>query len=366
MHEKFRLFIQWFPAITLLCYLSGCGGGATVSGGGAIESVANTILSDSTTSSGPAPVVETVADVRPANTQDRVPSDTLQTTENTEVSAVQSPTADTGEPVPEELLFPIDTGNESTRVTPPPGTSESQPVEAREYSIADITDLILVTGQSNALGADTTYDPAKDAPHKRVFAFTEDGWLPADLHQVWDLGWFPRGNKGGDPSNNFSLHAAKEIAYRQSDRVVGFVLASAPGESIDHWGSDGDFFAEIDRKVLSAINQLPHKSGVDAILWHQGESDEGDHGYGEKLDNLIKNFRQQSWFASDRPFICGETAAFDIVNQQLMAINNNGDRWSACVDGAGLQTREDGYHFNAQGLRELGRRYGARYLSMDK
>ena len=169
------------------------------------------------------------------------------------------------------------------------------------------------------------FDANLDSPHERVFAFTDNGWQRADLHQVWDLDWFPRGNPADHPSNNFALHAAKEMAHRRPDRVIGFVLISAPGMGIEHWNGSGEFFAEIDQKVIAAINQLPHKSGIDGIFWHQGETDEGDYSYGEKLDQVIGNFRQQSWFAGNRPFICGETAAFDVVNRQLMALNSNGD-----------------------------------------
>ena len=157
---------------------------------------------------------------------------------------------------------------------------------------------------------------------------------------------------------------AKEIVRQRSDRVVGFILASAPGQSIDHWNVNGGFFQQIDRRVIDAINQAPQKSQLDGILWHQGESDEGDLSYHVKLDSLIANFRQQSWFSSDRPFICGETAVFEVVNRQLSALNNNGDRWSGCVGSENLQTHLDGFHFNAEGLRELGKRYAIKYLQL--
>ena len=227
-----------------------------------------------------------------------------------------------------------------------------------------ITDLILVTGQSNALGAESAYDVVLDVPHEQVFAFTDQGWQQADLHQVWDLDHFPRGNPGEEPNNNLALHMAKEIARQRGDRVVGFVLATAPGQSITHWDPSESFFQQIDSKVLEAINQLPHKSQLDGILWHQGESDEGDPDYHLKLDSLIENFRVQNWFSSDRPFICGETAVFEVVNRQLSALNGNGDRWSGCVGSENLQTHLDGFHFNAEGLRELGKRYAVKYLDM--
>jgi len=242
---------------------------------------------------------------------------------------------------------------------------ESQAGEQGDQIVpADITDLILVTGQSNALGAESAFDAVLDRPHEQVFAFTDQGWQQADLHQIWDLGHFPRGNPGEEPNNNLALHMAKEVARQRGNRVVGFVLVTAPGQSISHWSPAGSFFEQIDGKVLEAINQLPHKSQLDGILWHQGETDEGDPDYHLKLDSLIENFRLKNWFSSDRPFICGETAVFEVVNRQLSALNDNGDRWSGCVGSENLQTHLDGFHFNAEGLRELGRRYAVKYLQM--
>ena len=80
----------------------------------------------------------------------------------------------------------------------------STPEPRSEPTIADITDLILITGQSNALGAGTAYDYRIDGSDPRVFAFTEDGWQVATLYQIWDQGWFPRTSPDTEPSNNFS------------------------------------------------------------------------------------------------------------------------------------------------------------------
>ncbi len=286
----------------------------------------------------------------------------------TTVAAVASDDS-AGDPVSAEAAD-SESGLESTTETGLAGSNQSDQAESEvreqgaKITPADITDLILVTGQSNALGAESAYDVVLDVPHEQVFAFTDQGWQQADLHQVWDLDHFPRGNPGEEPNNNLALHMAKEIARQRGDRVVGFVLATAPGQSITHWDPSESFFQQIDSKVLEAINQLPHKSQLDGILWHQGESDEGDPDYHLKLDSLIENFRVQNWFSSDRPFICGETAVFEVVNRQLSALNGNGDRWSGCVGSENLQTHLDGFHFNAEGLRELGKRYAVKYLDM--
>ena len=57
----------------------------------------------------------------------------------------------------------------------------------------------------------------------------------------------------------------------------------------------------------------------------------------------------------------------------MTALNSDNDPWTACVTGSDLPTKEQdlqatppklGTHFNAAGLRELGQRYGTKYLEM--
>ena len=133
-----------------------------------------------------------------------------------------------------------------------------------------ITDVVLITGQSNALGSQTVFDPVLDAPVDRFFAYTDEGWRPATLRQVWDLGSHPLLGLGDDPHNNFGFHFGKTLLAQRSDRVVGIILVTAPGEGISHWDADSFFFRKIRNKALLALNELPHKTGVDGILWHQG------------------------------------------------------------------------------------------------
>jgi len=96
---------------------------------------------------------------------------------------------------------------------------------------SDITDLILVTGQSNVTGAETRVSAtlnrwgkviefyAPDEPHPRVFAWTVDpsnsnagtGWKVAALNQSWHDS---APGVGGIARNNFAFHFAKQVADR--------------------------------------------------------------------------------------------------------------------------------------------------------
>ncbi len=268
------------------------------------------------------------------------------------------------------------TGTESCRVInrsqPLPNAPQNEFVASSEpsgnsYQPKDITDLVLVTGQSNALGANTAYDARLDAPHSRVFAFTDEGWLKADLNQVWDRGWHPRNDPDTDPSNNFAFHFGKRLTRLRADRVTGFILVTAPGAAIANWDYNSDFYRLLRNKVLDAINQLPHKSTLDGILWHQGETDALDTAlYSSKLNALIGNFRSENWFDSGGPFICGEIAMDSGVNNRLNLLNSDGDASTACVPARGLPTSADGAHFTAEALRTLGNRYAEKYIEMTR
>ena len=119
--------------------------------------------------------------------------------------------------------------------------------------------------------------------------------------------------------------------------------------------------------MIDAINQLPHKSQLDGVLWHQGETDANDTPYYEnKLRALIRNFRSENWYSPGKPFLCGEIARRGGVNNRLNSLNNDSDAYTGCVSASGLQTRVDGSHFTAEGLREIGKRYADRYYSMTR
>ncbi len=270
---------------------------------------------------------------------------------------------ETGIPAAEEVT---DAGQVEPIVEPQSDSPAQTPIDTSATFFGtelDVTDLVLITGQSNTLGAGTAFDAFLDAPDIQVLAYTDTGWQIADLNQRWDRG-FPLNDPNTPPSNNFGLHFGKRVSNRTSGRVVGVILVSSPGSSISDWGPESDLFNFIRSRVSQAINELPFKRQLDGILWHQGESDGADFDqYGTALYDLIERFRSEPWFSSDRPFICGETAALP-VNNQLRRLNTDDDPWTACVQAEGLAVLPGTAHFTAESLRTLGQRYADAYLEM--
>lgn len=257
--------------------------------------------------------------------------------------------------------------------------------------LADITDVVLVTGQSNVLGSMTAFDARLDLPHERVFAWTDEGWQTAELHQVWDRNGHPGNFSAQDPKrqpyNNFAFHFGRELARLAPDAVPAFIVASAPGKGIAHWDRGGPFYRELSDKVQAALRALPHRDSIDGVLWHQGETDWQFHGtsdpfasgiaagspdyrqyYPLKLQSLIGDLRAEPWSSGRQMvFICGETRRAEGVNRHLMALNSDADPLTGCVAASDLPARDDdqgGSHFSAVGLRALGIRYARLYRDM--
>ncbi len=233
-----------------------------------------------------------------------------------------------------------------------------------------ITDVVLVTGQSNALGAETviqeqgTYNESLDTPVHRVYAYTNTGWTIAGLRQIWDLGWYPRADIASDPANNFAFHFAKALVRSDANKVIGLIMVTAPGESISHWDKGQAFQQTIAARVNQALNALPKKTAIDAVLWHQGETDYYDTSYyGDKLTQLIGNFRAESWVQNQYLFICGETLNSP-VNARLRALNSDADARTGCVSAQGLDSVGDNLHFSTASMRMLGGRYADKYLEL--
>jgi len=259
------------------------------------------------------------------------------------------------------------------------------------YTVADVNHVVVVTGQSNVEASLTEFDEHLDHPNSRVFAYTDDGWQVADLHQVWDENAHPGNHSLTDPTkspnNNFVFHYAKTMAQNDPRAVPAFIVLAAPGQGIANWDYESPFYLKMRSKITGALAQLPNKNTIDVMLWHQGESDAQYEGtsdpnatgftdinsyeyinyYSIKLTNVIDNFRSERWAARNLPFICGETRVSLRVNRRLLELNDDDDPNTACVYTTDLPYRltdPSGAHFSAAGLRALGQRYLQAYLEM--
>jgi hypothetical protein len=250
------------------------------------------------------------------------------------------------------------------------GISDSQALKDSAY------DVFLIAGQSNTYWG-TGYDSIKDKGAEGIYQL------------------------GRLEPTNLKIIAAKEPLHHfnpKSDRV-GFALTFAKLYQnyihnarnillvpcgMDYTGFDGEGWHKKDFLYDDALSRINYvfkkypKSKLVAILWHQGEKDINYKGYQKDLDTLIVQFRREITTAnSHTPFILGGMVPYwtelkEARKKQQTIIMNTTKRLSniGYVDPYQpfrIQKPDntiDTVHYNADGQREMGKRYFEVYKKM--
>lgn len=231
--------------------------------------------------------------------------------------------------------------------------------------------LFLLVGQSNMAGRGTV-TPADQEPDPRILMFDKEGrWVPA----VDPLHFDKPAAVGVGLGRTFG----QEVAKANPGITIGLIPCAVGGSPIETW-EPGAFDKATkthpwDDAMQRARAALP--SGVlKGILWHQGESDANAERaplYSRRLHQLITRFRSEL-AAPEVPFLAGQMGLFpekpwspeqkivDRVHRDLPKQIEN----TAFVSAEGLTHKGDQVHFDAESYRELGRRYAAIFLEMDR
>jgi len=169
---------------------------------------------------------------------------------------------------------------------------------------------------------------------------------------------------------------------------VGVMNVSVAGAKIELWEKDtyNDYLSKAETWMQNICKQYdgnPYKRLVDmakiaqkdgvikGILIHQGESNSNDAEWPKKVkgiyDNLIKDLNLNP---KDVPFLAGELKskeehgvcyAFNtdvLVNLPKVLPN------SYIISSKGVKGSPDQFHFNTEGMRELGRRFAVQMLNL--
>lgn len=228
--------------------------------------------------------------------------------------------------------------------------------------------LFLLAGQSNMAGRGRVADEDR-APHLRVQMFTRaKTWAPAvePLH-------FDKPIAGVGPGRAFGV----AIAEAMPTATIGLIPAAVGGSPITAW-EPGVLYQETGAHPWDdAIGRAKAAMGageLQAILWHQGESDANPAAapeYEQRLRALIARFRAELGNPS-LPIIIGQLGRFpgrpwtapvvqvDAAHRRVAADVPH----VAYVSSEGLADNADNLHFSADAARELGRRYAAAFLKM--
>lgn len=236
-------------------------------------------------------------------------------------------------------------------------------------------DVFLIAGQSNALGAGIGQDKKLDAPDPNVHQLAGSGRNAGNIiageHPFWH---HARAQGVGFGQTFGKLHA------EATGRPV-LIVGAARGEAGFHpdggltW-DPGDTTGATNlykfavKQVYIALTAQPANK-LRGVLWHQGENDSrhlSECAYAQRLDALIAGLRTEFGTV---PFLIGQ------MSPDRMAEHGRG---YPGIDAAHRATperlpltafvhapsgmynsEEEKIHFNAEGQRELGRRYYAAY-----
>lgn len=159
--------------------------------------------------------------------------------------------------------------------------------------------LILITGQSNAAGANSD-GPNPASGLVRVWDGVTDDWGSSDRTAAPLNRANPDGNLG---NNNYALGRAHRVA-EDTGRPVLVVFEAQGGQALDQWvgtGTASPRYAGLSAKMAGALASPLiveyGKTMLDEVIVAQGEADfnDGFDVYLGKINTLREQFRAESW-----------------------------------------------------------------------
>ncbi|MCQ2228286.1 MAG: hypothetical protein MJZ13_00895 [Bacteroidales bacterium] len=124
-------------------------------------------------------------------------------------------------------------------------------------------------------------------------------------------------------------------------------------------------------RVLECALRASHQGVIKGILLHQGCSNTGDPEWADKVNKVYHDLLNDLHLnAADVPLIAGEVVSEGVggvcaaMNKQIRVLPNTIPT-SRVVSADGLPCGPDHLHFNAEGYRELGRRYADAVLQYE-
>jgi hypothetical protein len=215
--------------------------------------------------------------------------------------------------------------------------------------------LYLLIGQSNMAGRGNVDDESKTA-HPRVLMLNKaKEWVPATDPMHFDK---PAAAVGP------GLAFGKLMAEQNPKVRIGLIPCAVGGSAIRAWMPGAEDKATKTHPYDDMLERAKAalKTGeLKGILWHQGESDLKNPGYGKDLTELVERLRKDL-AAPNVPFIASELSPLnpktaDAVaefNKIVHGLNFPGYAW---ISGEGLEDRGDKLHYNTASARTLGKRY---------
>ncbi|MFH6604002.1 sialate O-acetylesterase [Maribacter algicola] len=238
----------------------------------------------------------------------------------------------------------------------------SSPPDQEEISV------YIMAGQSNMAGRGLVA-PKDTIPHERLLTTNAKEQL---ILAKEPLHWYEPPRTGLDCGLSFG----RSLLDGNPNEYILVLPTAIGGSSIQQWINDLEHH---DVPLLSNFKNMVRfgkKYGtIKGIIWHQGESDtlkdEDLEKYPERLSVLFQKFR--TIIGNDSlPIVLGELGSFNKHNARWQQINKaihdytKTDPFSAYIKTQDLQHKGDSIHFDANGQREMGKRFAKKIMALQQ
>jgi len=258
-------------------------------------------------------------------------------------------------------------------------------------------DLLLVAGQSNAVGYDTSPDQLpQEYVNKNVMFWWRCGDPPADEfdsnsdHKWVGLQVQPKGTpkkKGSRQYGNFhnpkggfgpEMGLASALLKRQGNRLLAIVKVAYSGTSVVDWDTKtkGSCYQALVSETKLAIAKAKEKGitlHIRALIWVQGESDANKYHYAkykERLGKIIGALRKDlgapkiiALLGLNTKFQHDKVYVPKIVKAQKALAETS--PYIEYVDDTGCEV-VNRCHFSSKGMLEYGSRFAEQLLRTEK
>lgn len=212
---------------------------------------------------------------------------------------------------------------------------------------------VLLIGQSNMSGRGDLSEVAK-IYDERIFMLRDAGWVTMQepIHTA--------GRAGAGIGASFAKAFVETFNCN-----LGLIPAAVGGTSLEEWSVDG--YTDADGKLwtlyadaIAAAKRAQETSEICAILWHQGESNQNDPQYAEKLQVIFDAMIEELGLDKDKiVIITGElfgTRSDAVHKGELEELGKHYTNYGI-AESDGLTVFDVTTHFDAPSLRVFGYRY---------
>jgi Carbohydrate esterase, sialic acid-specific acetylesterase len=228
-------------------------------------------------------------------------------------------------------------------------------------------ELYILIGQSNMAGRGPLTDELKSLGNDSLFSLNkEKQWVPARHPLHFDKPAIV----GAGPGLAFGI----EMAKAKPGVRIGLIPCAVGGTPIEHWLPGAYDSATNTHPYDDAVERIlfAMKAGViKGVIWHQGEANSQPlpaQKYFMQLSELITRIRALVG-NPQLPFVAGELGRFlktsDNINRQLSLLPGQ-IPYTAVATSEGLTDKGDQLHFDSPSAGELGKRYAAKMIALQK